>query len=518
MSWFRQLRGAFFAILYSLRRFLDRLVRWPGRMLSATFRAIASWWQSREAKRLLWGLPALIVVTASLSAAGLLASGSAAAKAIDYLTAAKQALGAKNFKAAKLYFEKAIQLGDTSPATLFDFAQTAQLDEDHSRVTAIMAKLAPLSHPVHAQSHIWQAVTILGRNDQLPSSFADAETHLLHALEIEPNNDGANALLGDLYFSHGYWEKATEHLSLVAGQYPEKALTLARAYEMANDAVRSQRWADTARSFLRRRLDSEPKNVTYRLELADVELFVRQYQTAIDLLTQGFRFGDDARLRQAIANVYSAWADELLKSDSEPQRRQAFELISQAILVNPMELSFFGQLMTLLHAETELSAEVRTFLQQNIAEGRALALSHLALGTLGGQIGEDEQSQFHLERAQALLPDVPLIANNLAFYLVRKTPPDPDRAFQLVELALKTWPSDPRLLDTRGHVLVKQERWKEAIRDLELALPSHRENVETHLALAQAYTAVGQVALAEEHRRLARQFESRRLGATGASP
>jgi uncharacterized protein HemY len=82
-------------------------------------------------------------------------------------------------------------------------------------------------------------------------------------------------------------------------------------------------------------------------------------------------------------------------------------------------------------------------------------------------------------------------------------PPELDRALRVVNEALDRYPNQANLRDTPGRVLLKQKKWKEAVIDLEGALPVLGSNAGLHQALADCYEQLGQKDLAAEHRRLA---------------
>jgi predicted Zn-dependent protease len=123
--------------------------------------------------------------------------------------------------------------------------------------------------------------------------------------------------------------------------------------------------------------------------------------------------------------------------------------------------------------------------QHRLAQGQATASVHFALGVEAWSRGD-------------------VVANNLAWLLTRGNSPDLNRALTLSEAAISQRPNDPRFRSTRGMILVKLGRWKEAIPDLERALATDGNNPNTHQALAEAYANLGQEDLATLHARLAK--------------
>ena len=102
-----------------------------------------------------------------------------------------------------------------------------------------------------------------------------------------------------------------------------------------------------------------------------------------------------------------------------------------------------------------------------------------------------------------MAPQTPAIANNLAWVLATSEPPDTARALDLSNLAVERSPNDPSFRDTRGRILMKLGRWKDALSDLEAALPGNSDNADLHKALAEVYDRLELPAMAAEHRRLA---------------
>ena len=64
----------------------------------------------------------------------------------------------------------------------------------------------------------------------------------------------------------------------------------------------------------------------------------------------------------------------------------------------------------------------------------------------------------------------PLVANNLAWVLAFSPPVDLPRALELANAAVNKVPNEPRFRGTRGQILARMEKWKEALPDLEEAL------------------------------------------------
>lgn len=94
--------------------------------------------------------------------------------------------------------------------------------------------------------------------------------------------------------------------------------------------------------------------------------------------------------------------------------------------------------------------------------------------------------------------------NNLAWILARDKKPDLPHALKLVQYAVERQPDTVLYRGTRGVILSKMERWRDALPDLEAALERDPKNPDLHLALAETYDHLGDRAMATQHREAAR--------------
>ncbi len=117
--------------------------------------------------------------------------------------------------------------------------------------------------------------------------------------------------------------------------------------------------------------------------------------------------------------------------------------------------------------------------------------------------GDATSARTHLEEADRLGPGTPLVANNLAWVLARAEPPDLARALSLADLAVERQPDARRFHGTRGDVLARLGRWRDALPELEAGLADAPDDPDLHRALAVAYENLGDLAMAARHRKIA---------------
>ncbi len=481
-------------------------IRATQRLTLFLFDFIIGWWRSRELRRLIPGLPAVLIAIAATYVALASAFQDRGQILQAYQRAAKSAMAAENYASAKLYLERIITMQGGDNETLFDLALAAQKTKDYPRVAASMQSLAPLDRPVHAPAHIWQAAYHINLRPTTLKDLQIAETHLLHALKLRPQDALGNDLLGQLYFQQGLYGQAIRYLLISAQSTPTRKLTLAKAYALSGERSQALRYGTEARDYYARESAAKPQDVSLRVSWADACLFIDDFSEAVRLLRETLAMHDEQSVRQALVRCLVAWADDLPTATVE-QRQEQFELLEKGVQIYPNELLLFDRLMRLLDRDDETSRAARELLQANIVAGKAIGLSHLLLGSYAFKSAGNDEATFHLERAFESLPNADLIANNLAWTLAFSDPPQVDRALSLIQPVVERNASSPRFRDTRGHILLKLDRPKDALPDLEFALKSLSGNSQTHLAIAECYEKLGIAELAAKHRAVAMKLE-----------
>jgi len=101
-------------------------------------------------------------------------------------------------------------------------------------------------------------------------------------------------------------------------------------------------------------------------------------------------------------------------------------------------------------------------------------------------------------------PNVPAILNNLAVAVAELKDGDLEKALSLVDIALTKLPNHAYFLETRGQILVKLNRWQEAISDLEVALEAKELRPAIYPSLALANEKIGATDLTQFYRTLAK--------------
>lgn len=456
----------------------------------------------RHGRTLALCLPAVLAGggVAAIAAGAMLAPDRLDAR---YRQAAAQAVKAGDYERARIGFERLIQRGgQTEDAELGLAIVLATLGET-DRSEAILDRLTPVGGPGHVPAHLWRADRLIRPGPLPPEAARAAEFHLLRVLDDEPDSSEAHALLGQLYARTGRTSAAATHLEKASSAYPELLLALAEvATQQGQHDVARDRMASAARVF-RARVSMQPTDRAARMVYAVALSALREYRQAEAVLQEGRAAdGDSSAYRQALAAVYVAWSDaEAKRSTSDLGAR--LDLLVRGLRLDPAKGELLQRLAEVLDGGGPGAESVRASLRALLAEGQAATAVHFLLGIDDWRGGRFASARLHWEMAHRAAPELALVANNLAWALASGPDPDLARALDLIDQAIDRTPDEPRLRGTRGRVLARQGRWREALLDLEAALPADRSGRELHRDLADAYTALGDPAAAAEHRRRA---------------
>jgi tetratricopeptide (TPR) repeat protein len=420
-----------------------------------------------------------------------------------YQEQAKNAFKAKDYAAAMTCYERLAPHSAEQPANLYGMAQTAEALGQLDRASLLMAELAPLDEQGYAPAHLWRAAQLLRSPKMSAQARTAAEAHLLHALEGEPEDrENAHALLGELYLAGGQLDQAEPHLLKAVKTKPHLRLRLAVLYALKGNKERARSEAQLAINFYRARSQVDVGNHQARIRWADATAFIEDFPAAVAILEEGLTLTREALYRQALASVYLLWSDALAR-DAENKFGDRLSLLEKGLRYDPANAGLIDRLSAATRIDGPDADKARAALQRLLANGEAPATAHFALGLDAWQRGKSDEARLHWERAHQLAPQVGVIANNLAMALAQGKEPDLPRALELVNLALVHSPGQADFLDTRGTILVRMGRWKEALPDLESALPRQANKAELHRNLAAVYEHLGAPEMAAQHKRLA---------------
>jgi tetratricopeptide (TPR) repeat protein len=497
------------------------------------------WCAGLNLRLFLQGLPALVIGIPSATVLAIAAFTPAQDIERRYWDRAQAATKAKNHAEAMACYERLAYLQTDRPDVLYELALSAEAAEQPERCKALMHRVAPPERLGYPKGHLWQAIRIMSDGQQSRGMRQIAETHLLKALEggVE-DKEAAHGLLGELYFTRGHFELAEPHFVVAVKTKPHFRLRLAQTYAALGNKDRARAEAKLAVNQYSTVAKADLFAHLARVKWAESVVFLEDFPQAVAILEEGLTGTGEHLYRRSLAWVYSNWFEHLGRQGNATigQRLALLEiglrhdpknlvLLNHLSAVTSMRHDFraspaltastWGLAATspplgplgLWNAAAQADADTaRAALNRMLAQSPGSAQIHFALGIDAWERGKVKEASFHWERANDLSPDTPGIANNLAWLYLQTSSRDLPKALELINRAIDKAPRETAFRDTRGHILLKMNRYKEALPDLEAALPSSPNRAGLHLTLADVYTRLELPTMAEENRRLAEEL------------
>lgn len=418
---------------------------------------------------------------------------------------------ASDFAGARACFERVLALDAANPVALYGLALCLDGTGHFDDAAARMARLAPADRAGYYPAHLWQAQRLLQAAEPTEADRRLAEVHLQLALQLEPHEAGAHALLAQLYWDSARYDEAEPHLKSAAPAAPALRLRLAELYTARQDWVHAAKEAHLAVPFFRDRCRSAPQDVSARIFWAEAEMLAGRHADAVRILRAELDSADRTIYLQTLGRVYASWAAAVERNPkADPARR--LQLVEEGLKYDTGNSDLLS-VLTPERTRPDEAAQTRELLLRLISDGRAPAAANLILGMDAWQRRDFDAARVHWETALRLEPQLNLAANNLAWLLAHEEPRDLTRALALIDAVLQRAPLDPRFRGTRGAILARLGRWREALPELIAALPASRDSAAHHRLLSETYQQLGLSELAQEHQNRAELLDNNK--ATG---
>jgi tetratricopeptide (TPR) repeat protein len=513
---------------------LRRLARPVTSWFSYLFWSVIRWAAGLNLRLLLQGLPALVIGLASAFVLAFAAFTPSQDIERQYWERAQAATRAKNFTEAIACYERLAYLQSDRSDVLFEMALNAEAAEQPERCKALMNRLASPDQQGYAKAHLWQAVKLMTAPQQPLNWRQIAESHLLKAIDggVE-DKEAAHGLLGELYFARSLFDQAETHLAIAVKTKPNARLRLAQTYAALGYTDRARAEAKLSVNYYRTAAKADLFAHFARFRWAESVTFLEDFPQAVAILEEGLTGTGVPVYHQQLAWVYAHWYQTLTQKAAPVSQRLA--LLEMGLRHDPKNLNLLNHLSAVtrmrhtFRVTPELAASTwgfagllspwepiclwgasgaseadiaRAALRRMLAQGQGSAQLHFALGVDAWGRGEVKEAAFHWDRANQLSPDIPVVANNLAWLMLQSSPQELPKALQLIDKAIEKSPQETNFRDTRGQILFKMGRFKEALPDLEAALAQSQNRAGLHRTLAEVYSKLERPELVDEHRRL----------------
>jgi tetratricopeptide (TPR) repeat protein len=395
-------------------------------------------------------------------------------------------------------------------------------DELMSDVRSAMEGLAPKDRKGYGPAHLWLFEDIYrlrpgadGKQEPPPPlEILQAERHLLRALEWpeESVRTKAHFNLARLYRDTNRIEDAKKHLMEVSATFPEYRLILAQWAKNQNEKAEViAEHAKVAEDAFRARLKRGADDHEARFGLISCLMLQSKFSESQELINVGATLAQKPDMVRAYARklveLLMQWVDAKEK-DPNSTVAERFQMLEQAVRLDPDNPEIFNRLLKLCRDKSPEAQKVRYQLHRMASDGKESFLAHLFLGIDAWQQDKPTEARHHWEKAFKLSDGAPIVANNLAWLLAFSPPVDLPRALDLINQAIKAAPDEPRFRGTRGHILLKLGRHKEALEDLEKSIKAYPKDVKLFRALSEACTKLDLPIKAEQYKKRADELEA----------
>ncbi len=486
---------------------LDRAVMGLVWLLQPLWRPLATigvfgycWLETRAYRRGLMALPAIFLATLVLGVGVWHSVFGKSRITANYKTAVREMLDSRDYEGAKLYERKLAQLGFNTQLTEYRTA-LAFAEENKLEAYQQMQLLAPADRPGYPAAHFWIIQQLMSA--QLDVSKDEVRTlvkvHLDHLETLEITGPYKQLLLALWLLQGNQLDEAATVLEPLVSVLPNAAfermridLVLKRTEQARQDAR-----ALVTHMSARTRRGAELGPTEYQWWLTAEEVLGNWHQMRTILVQWREVDPENEYAQKALAVVCRRQAAQLLR-DPLPKEQQIVELWLEAAELDQSSDSLL-QLAKLLYRDREQTPSDQRILDALRQSPRAPAGLLVIVGTEAAKNQKFEDARQFLETATARDETDPVAWNNYAWVLGEGANPLLDEALIAVNRALELAPKEHRFRETRGQILLRLQRWQEAVEDLEFAINGLPKLDSIHRSLATAYTALGQDELAHLH-------------------
>lgn len=413
-----------------------------------------------------------------------------------------------DFDTAELILNRKLAMSPDDSQLLFQLGMTKDSLDDREGATKLMRGLVTVKRHEPAARWLLQN-SYLGKDwNQLSQADKDEFGDLLRLIYTEaPNDIAIKNLYADFLIADQNFVKAIPLLDDLARAQPMRGLQAAALSRRLGNTATADRLARRTLVDVEKLFAEDPSNSILALAVAQNQLFLKRYSEAVRTLEQGISRAktdpEKRQLMQAMGDGIVVWVQSVQASeakDTESERLRVLKMLQVALRYapnNPRVLTLVAD--QVLATMDDKDAQVAT-IRKALVAGTSPGIAHFIRGTAYLMNDDLERAAQSLELAANELPQSGAILNNLAVALSMRQDADYERALKISEQAIKQTPdASPHFFETRGQILERLGRYKEAIPDLERALsvPSLKKNA--HLSLAKCYENLGDPDVAGMH-------------------
>lgn len=517
--------------LSSWVQYLWWAVRYPFYLLSwllgQLWSVLVAWWQIRNFRYLIQGLPALIGIIFIV-----IVTAYTYLRADDGLQEmyTRQAVDARlhaDRNRARLCYERLMQLqfsGD--PRRLETQYELGRLSEELGQKHRSLSLLQELANPENDEgypdAHLARAKAIFQQSRRQKEDLLLMEKHLRRALKKQPEHQSVNGFIGMILALQGRTDEAIPFLLKSRPDDVDARLTLAKIYKMQGNQQQANLFVEPLINYLKNHASGEIDDVRYRMTLANAYMQIDEFENAIKVLETGYAMKKSDFFKISLSNCYMNWYIRLMSFPINPDReRQKLDCLVRSLEWDNTNVQAMNLFVTYMKNSGNDSNERKEAHKLLLALRGNNAYLHLWMGEKLHDEGKNDEAMKEWDLAFKLNPDSSIIANNFAWILTQgsSTPyrvePDLLKAERIITQVInRTLAEDrnrPYYFGTRGTIYMKMGRFEEARADLVAASqrPGALNDFNLQKQLAEVYERLKMPTLADTHRKLMAEIAKR---------
>ncbi len=426
-----------------------------------------------------------------------------------YLDAARGAMKNEKMDLAKVYYGRLIEQGtQIDPADELNWAAILQQNGESAAAQRILDRLAPDKEEGYLPAHRLQALRIASSLSKSRDS-KELERLQWHLSQLKDDKTvETNKLWAMFYLAVGQPKAGLARMGKAAEVEGELWYQVAILAKQVGDAEFLNLALKNAETFYLQALEKNPFDFSHRVLLTYTLLTLDRVDDAQKLIDQGLALQNIPELHQGAADILLYRFDKWVK-EQPTEFSQSNRLLSEAFRHSPNYSEVYKRLLDMYQKldSAEQRTEMRNSLEDLVSEGIATPFAHFSLGSIEWLEKDTTSALWHLEKAYQLDSSLLEVGNNLAWTLASSESPDLPRAYELAKSVVDRAPQQIRFRDTLASILMKQERWEEALVEFERVLtrsPADQKQ-QVHENLATIYEQLGRQSLADLHRKRAEE-------------
>ncbi len=404
-----------------------------------------------------------------------------------------------------------VQITKASPKSLYAIALHYARSGRVEQARHLMHRISPVDKVGFLPGHAWLAYSLITQNRGKSIDHGLVEHHLKVAMNWEGTGPQLRLIYANILETKNEIDEAVKVLQGAINQEPRYVTQLALLANRFQKREIVNRYISDAVALLEQRVEKQPTPLDLQA-LAEVYLLTDKPDQAMDIIEKGKSIASTAYSWKRMES--EVWRYRFRKTVKRDKDGVSLNLayLDAALAADPTNPTLEKELNNVIAIGSNLTPDMKLFLEACLANGKATALTHIVLGTEAHRLEDFTKARTHFEIADKLTPNSPLIMNNLAYLLMKENPAELSRAETLIDRAISLDKASPWLLKTQAEIRIAQTRYIDAVASLEKALAIQPNDLSIRELLVVAYRGAGLAELADSQLRVlaSQQEEAKR--------